>query len=99
MVKVGLFVRLEALPGKEAEVERFLEGGLPLVQAEPGTTAWFAVRMGPSTFAIFDVFQDDSGRQAHLSGRVAAALMENAGKLFTPPTIEQLDVIASKLPQ
>ncbi|MBA2450762.1 MAG: antibiotic biosynthesis monooxygenase [Chloroflexi bacterium] len=98
-VTVGLLVRLEAKPGKEAEVARFLEGGLTLVQAEPATTAWFGIRMGPSTFGIFDVFPDDSGRQAHLSGRVAAALMEQAPELFAqPPAIENIDVLASKLP-
>ncbi len=98
-VTVGLLVRLGAKPGKEAEVARFLEGGLTLVQAEPATTAWFGIRMGPSTFGIFDVFPDDSGRQAHLSGRVAAALMEQAPELFAqPPAIENIDVLASKLP-
>lgn len=99
MVTVGLLVRMEAKPGKESDVEEFLLGGLPLVQDEPDTVAWFAVRMGPSTFGIFDVFPDDAGRQAHLSGRVAEALMARAEELFaTPPAIEQLDVLASKLP-
>lgn len=99
MVKVALFVRLEAKPGKEKEVERFLESGLPLVQAEPGTTAWFGIRLGPTTFGIFDAFPDEAGRQAHLSGKVAAALMEKAEELFaTPPSIEQVDVLAAKLP-
>ena len=76
MVKVALFVRLEAQPGKEADVENFLRGGLSVVQEEPATIAWFAIRLGPSTFGIFDAFLDESGRQAHLSGRVAAALTE-----------------------
>ncbi len=99
MVTKGLLVRLEAKPGKEADVVRFLEGGLPLVQEEPATTAWFGIQLGPSTFGIFDVFPDDSGRQAHLSGRVAAALMQQAPELFTqPPAIEQIDVLAAKLP-
>ena len=99
MVTVGLLVRLEAKPGKEADVEQFLKGGLAIVQDEPATTAWFAIRMGPSTFGIFDVFPDDSGRQAHLAGRVAAALMAQAPDLLAqPPNIEQLDVLASKLP-
>ena len=99
MVKVALFVRLEAKPGKEKDVENFLLSGLPLVQAEPETTAWFGVRMGPSTFGIFDAFPDEAGRQAHLSGAVAAALMEKAGELFAkPPSIEKLDVLAAKLP-
>jgi quinol monooxygenase YgiN len=99
MVKVGLYVRLETKPGKEDEVEQFLKGGLSIVQGEPDTTAWFAIRMGPTTFGIFDVFPDESGRQAHLSGKVAAALMEKSSELFTnPPSIEKIDVIASKLP-
>jgi quinol monooxygenase YgiN len=99
MVKVGLLVRLEAQPGKEAEVEDFLQGGLAIVQGEPATVAWFAIRLGPSTFGIFDAFPDDSGRQAHLSGRVAAALMAKAGELLSqPPSIEKADVLAVKLP-
>jgi quinol monooxygenase YgiN len=99
MVKVALFVRLEAKPGKEKEVENFLLSGLPIVQAEPATTAWFGVRLGPSTFGIFDVFPDEAGRQAHLTGRVAAALMAKAGELLAkPPSIEQVDVLAAKLP-
>lgn len=99
MVKVALFVRLDAKPGKEDEVERFLMSGLPLVQEEPATTAWFGLRLGPSTFGIFDAFPDEAGRQAHLSGKVAAALMANAAELLaSPPSIEKLDVLAAKLP-
>ena len=99
MVKVALLVRLEAKPGKEVEVESFLRGGLAIVQQEPATTAWFAIRLGPSTFGIFDAFPDDAGRQAHLSGRVAAALMAKAPELLAkPPSIEKLDVLAAKLP-
>lgn len=99
MVKVALFVRLEAKPGKEADVERFLRGGLSVVQEEPATTAWFAIRLGPSTFGIFDAFPDEAGRQAHLSGRVAQALKEKASELFAkPPSVEKVDVLAVKLP-
>jgi len=99
MVTVALLVRLEAKPGKEADVENFLKGGLPIVQEEPATTAWFAIRMGPSTFGIFDAFPDEAGRQAHLTGRVAAALMAQASDLLAqPPSIEQVDVLAAKLP-
>lgn len=99
-VTKGLWVPLEAKPGKEADVARFLEGGRSLVEDEPDTTAWFAVRLGDSQFAIFDVFPDDSGRQAHLSGRVAEALMAQADELLArPPGIQQVDVIASKLPE
>lgn len=99
MVPFALFVRLEAKPGREREVESFLRGGLPIVQEEPATTAWFAIRMNPSTFAIFDAFPDEAGRQAHLSGRVAAALMAKAPDLLAkPPVIEKVDVLAAKLP-
>jgi quinol monooxygenase YgiN len=99
MVTVALLVRLEAKPGKEAEVESFLRGGLPLVQDEPATTAWFGIRLGPSTFGIFDAFPNEAGRQAHLSGKVAAALMAKASELFAkPPTIEKVDILAAKLP-
>jgi quinol monooxygenase YgiN len=99
MVKVALLVRLEAKPGKEKDVEDFLRGGLPLVEAEPQTTAWFGIRLGPSTFGIFDAFPDEAGRAAHLSGRVAAALGAKAGELLAkPPSIERVDVLAAKLP-
>jgi len=98
MVTVGLFVRLEAKPGKEAQVESFLKSGLAVVQEEPQTTTWYAIRMGQSTFGIFDTFPDESGRQAHLTGRVAAALMAKASDLLAqPPAIEKVDVLAAKL--
>jgi quinol monooxygenase YgiN len=99
MTSVGLFVRLEAKPGREADAESFLKSALPLVQAEPATVAWFAIRLGPSTFGIFDAFPDEAGRDAHLSGRVAEALMQKAPELLSSaPTIEKLDVLADKLP-
>jgi quinol monooxygenase YgiN len=99
MVNVALFARLEAKPGKESEVEAFLKSALPLVEAEPATTVWFAIRLAPSTFGIFDAFPDDAGRQAHLTGKVAAALMANASELLSsPPVIENVDVLASKIP-
>ena len=99
MVTVALLVRLEAKPEKEAAVEAFLNSGLALVEDEPDTIAWFAIRMGPSTFGIFDAFPDDPGRQSHLSGKVAAALMANASELLAqPPVIEKVDVLAAKLP-
>jgi quinol monooxygenase YgiN len=99
VVTVALYVRLEAKPGKEAEVESFLNSGLALVEEEPETTAWFAIRMGPSTFGIFDAFANESGRQAHLNGKVAAALMEKASDLLAqPPDIKKVEVVAAKLP-
>ncbi len=100
MVSVALYVRLEAKPGKEKEVEAFLKGGLPLVEQEPGTVAWFGIRIGPSTFGIFDAFPDEQGREAHLSGKVAAALMARAPELLAKaPIIEKVDVLAAKLPE
>jgi len=100
MVKVGLWVRLDAKPGKEGEVEAFLNSGQAIVEAEPATVAWFAIRLDKSTFGIFDVFPDDAGRQAHLNGKVAAALMAKASDLLAkPPSIEKIDILASKLPK
>jgi quinol monooxygenase YgiN len=100
MVDVALFVRLEAKPGKESDVAQFLRDGLAIVEAEPATTAWFAIQLGPSTFGIFDAFPNEGGRQAHLTGRVAAALMARASELFAkPPSIEKVDVLAAKLPK
>ncbi len=98
MVKLGLYVRLEAKPGKESEVEKFLRGALPLVEQERGTPAWFAIRMGPATFGIFDVFASEANRQAHLTGQIAAALQARASELFAqPPKIEKIDLLAAKL--
>ena len=82
MVKLALFVRLEAKPGKESAVAEFLAGALPLANAEAKTTAWFALRFGPSTFGVFDAFADEAGREAHLNGQIAAALMANASTLL-----------------
>jgi quinol monooxygenase YgiN len=97
MVKVGLLVRLEAKSGKEADVENFLRSGLPLAQQEPATITWYAIRLGPSTFGIFDTFPDEAGRQAHLNGAIAAALMEKASELLSqPPSIETVDILAAK---
>lgn len=95
----ALYVKLEAKPGKEGELEAFLKSAVPLVQQEPATIAWFAIKMGPTTFGIFDAFPDDAGRQAHLSGKVAAALMESAPTLLAQaPDIRKVEVLADKLP-
>lgn len=97
MVTVGLLVRLEAKPGKEQAVADFLRSGLPLAQNEPETITWYGIQLGPSTFGIFDTFPSDSGRQAHLNGPIAAALMANAADLLASnPVIEQVDILASK---
>jgi protease I len=96
---VALFVRIEAKPGREADVEDLLRSGLSMVEDEPDTTSWFGMRLDDNTFGIFDTFADDSGRQAHLTGRVAQALQDQGGDLFArPPTIERANVLASKLP-
>jgi quinol monooxygenase YgiN len=99
MTKLALYVPLEAKPGKEKEVADFLRSAVPLVDAEPGTIAWFAIQEGPSSFAIFDTFNDEAGREAHLNGKVAAAFAK-AGDLFAKtPVIHKLEIIAGKLPK
>jgi quinol monooxygenase YgiN len=99
MSRCALLARLEAKPGKEDEVERFLRGALPLAEAEPGTRTWFALRFGPTSFGIYDTFDTEAGRQAHLEGPIAAALMERADELLaSPPQIDRVDLLASKLP-
>lgn len=98
-VQVALWVRLEAKAGKEKAVADFLRSALPLAMEEPATTAWFALQIGPSTFGIFDAFPDEAGRHAHLSGRIAAALMAKASELLaSSPEIQSVDVMAAKLP-
>jgi quinol monooxygenase YgiN len=100
MSKLALYVPLEAKPGKEKEVADFLKSALPLVDAEPGTVTWFAIQEGPSSFAIFDTFNDEAGREAHLNGKVAAALMAKAGELLAkPPAIQKIDILTDKLPK
>ena len=98
-MKLGLFVRLEAKPGKEKDVAAFLQQGLQLANQEATTLTWFALRLGPTTFAVFDTFDDEAGRQRHLNGPIAQALMANAPTLFAaPPAIEPLEVLGAKLP-
>jgi quinol monooxygenase YgiN len=100
MLTLGLFARLEAKPGKEQEVAAFLEQGLQLANQETTTPLWFALRLGPATFAIFDAFHDESGRQKHLNGPIAKALMSQAPNLLAaPPAIEPLEVLGAKLPE
>ena len=100
MITRGLLVRLQCQHGKDSEVEQFLRSALPLVENEPATVAWFAIRFGRSEYGIFDVFPDDAGREAHLTGPVAKALTEHAAALFAePPDIQKLDVLAYKLPE
>lgn len=99
MLTVSLFARLEAKPGKEADVAAFLQQGLQLANQETTTPVWFALRLGPTTFGVFDAFADESGRQAHLDGPIARALMANAASMLAAaPVIERCDVLGAKLP-
>jgi len=99
MPKVALFARLEAKNGKEKEVAAFLDQALTMAKQEATTPLWFALRLGPSTFGVFDAFKDETGRQNHLNGPIAQALMANASELLAvPPSIEHLDVLGAKLP-
>lgn len=99
MTTVGLLVRLDARPGREADLRKLLRAALPLAEDEPATTVWFALELGAGRFGIFDAFPDEAGRQAHLSGTVAAALASVAEELLaSPPMIEPVGVLASKLP-
>jgi quinol monooxygenase YgiN len=97
MIKLALFARLQAKPGKEAEVEKFLQAGLAMARDERSTPIWFALRLSPSTFGVFDAFHDEQGRQSHLSGPIAQALMAQAPELFAaPPAIEPIEVLGLK---
>jgi len=97
MAKLALLAWLEAKPGKEQEVADFLKSALPLAQGEPATVSWFAWRIDESVFGIFDTFETEEGRDAHLNGPIAAALMANADRLLAkPPVIEKLDILAAK---
>jgi len=97
MEKLALLATVQAKPGKEQAVEDFLKSALPLAQAEPGTIRWYAFKTGPDTFGIFDTFADEEGRNAHLGGEIAKALMANAGALLAvPPKIEKLEILTSK---
>ncbi|MEZ5426536.1 MAG: antibiotic biosynthesis monooxygenase [Pyrinomonadaceae bacterium] len=97
MVKKALFARLKAKEGKEAELEAFLNGGLELAEGEPLTVHWFALKFDDSTFGIFDTFEGDEGRDAHLNGRIAAALMAKKEELLSEdPSIEKVELLAAK---
>ncbi len=100
MTNVALWVQLEAKKGKEADVERFLRDGLNIVNNEIGTITWYALKLGPTSYGIFDTFSDNKGREIHLNGQVAKALKEKASELFAKePTIERMDVLAAKMPK
>lgn len=97
MVKLALLARLEAKPGKEQEVADFIKSALPLAEQEPATVSWYALQLGPATFGIFDTFETEQGREAHLGGEIAKALMAKAPELLAqPPIIEKVDLLAVK---
>ena len=98
-MKLALFARLEAKPGKEQEVADFLRQGVAMANQEATTLTWFALRLGPTTFGVFDTFGDEAARERHLNGPIAQALMAKAPTLFAaPPTIEPLEILGAKLP-
>ena len=100
MVSLSVYVNMKAKPGKEQEVEDFLKSGQAIVEQEPGTIAWFAIKTAPGVYGIFDVFENEAGREAHLTGRVAAALFSKAPALFSEaPNVSKPDVLAAKLPK
>ena len=97
MDKLAIWVMLEAKPGKEKEVEEFLKSAQPLAEREAGTTSWYALKLGPSKFGIFDTFKDEAGRNAHLSGEIAKALFAKADELLAKaPQVEMLEILAAK---
>ena len=100
MDKLALLALLQAKPGKEKEVEDFLKSARPIALQEAGTTAWYAVKLGPAKFGIFDTFADETGRNAHLTGEIAKQLFAKAEDLFAaPPQVENLEILAAKAPQ
>ena len=99
MDRFALLALVEAKPGKEQQVEEFLKSAQPMALRESGTSTWYAVKLGPAKFGIFDTFEDEEGREARLSGEIAKALMANAGELLAKaPQIEKLEILASKAP-
>jgi quinol monooxygenase YgiN len=100
MDRVGLWAVLESKPGKEKEVEAFLKSAQPMAEREPETSSWYAVKIGPSKFGIFDTFADEKGQQAHLTGEIAKALFARATELFSKePEINKLNILASITPR
>jgi quinol monooxygenase YgiN len=99
MGKLAIWAQLEAKPGKEKEVEEFLKSAQPLAQRESGTLSWYAIKMGPGKYGIFDTFADENGRNAHLNGEIAKALFAKAQELFAkPPEVAKPEILASKSP-
>jgi quinol monooxygenase YgiN len=97
MVKLAIWATVQAKPGKEAQVEAFLKSAQSLAEAEPGTVSWYALNLGGGRFGIFDTFRDEAGRDAHLNGQIAKALMDNAKELLAgDPQIHKIEILAAK---
>ncbi len=97
MSKLAIWAQLEAKPGKEKELEDFLKSAQPLAEREPGTVTWYAIKMGPGKYGIFDTFNDENGRNAHLNGEIAKALFAKADQLLAQaPKIDKPEILASK---
>ena len=97
MIKYGLFVRLQAKPGKEKAVADFLAAGLGLTNQEATTPIWFAFKLSPTTFGVFDAFTNEEHRQSHLAGNMAKSLMARVDELLaSPPSVEPLDILHVK---
>ena len=98
MVQYALYVALKAKPGKEADVEAFLKQGAEMAKSEQGTVTWYGLQEGPGRYSVFDTFPDEAGRDAHLNGEIAKALMASADELFSePPQIHRITVLSEKI--
>jgi quinol monooxygenase YgiN len=97
MATKAIWVMLKAKPGKESDVEAFLKQGAAMSNDEPQTVTWYGVQMGPGVYGVFDTFDDESGRDAHMNGEIAKALTANAVELFSNELrIEKMDILAEK---
>jgi quinol monooxygenase YgiN len=97
MIKLAFVARFEAKPGKEEEVAAFFEQAAELARKEPTTVNWYAYRLSPSTFGVFDTFEDEAGRQKHLNGPIGQALVAKTPELFaSPPSIEPVTLLNFK---
>ena len=98
MAKFALYVELKAKPGKEAEVEAFLKQGAEMAKAEAGTVHWYGFKEDKGgVFGVFDTFNDESGREAHMNGEIAKALTAKAGEMFAEaPKMHKIELVGEK---
>ena len=96
-VKLGLLAMLEAKPGRGDDLARFLESGRALAVAEEGTVTWYAFKISDTSYGIFDTFETQDGRQAHINGEIPKALAEVGAELLaTDPDIRPIDILVVK---